>query len=71
MEKPEHLTEKLAGFWSRRIDDTNRLVYAIDDSAITVSEVTTAPTAKIFVKSCASWAKDLHAVPGYDRLPEE
>jgi len=28
--KPEPLKENLAGFWSRRIDDTNRLVYAID-----------------------------------------
>ncbi|MFQ3196590.1 MAG: toxin YoeB [Paraglaciecola sp.] len=34
--KPEPLKENLSGFWSRRIDDTNRLVYAIDDSAITV-----------------------------------
>jgi toxin YoeB len=25
-----HLRENLAGFWSRRIDETNRLVYAID-----------------------------------------
>jgi toxin YoeB len=34
--KPEVLRENLSGFWSRRIDDTNRLVYAVDDSAITV-----------------------------------
>jgi toxin YoeB len=34
--KPEPLKENLAGFWSRRIDDTNRLVYAVDDIAITV-----------------------------------
>ncbi|MDW5285493.1 Txe/YoeB family addiction module toxin [Alteromonas macleodii] len=34
--KPEPLKENLAGFWSRRIDDTNRLVYAVDDTAITV-----------------------------------
>ena len=34
--KPEPLKENLSGFWSRRIDDTNRLVYAVDDSAITV-----------------------------------
>ncbi|MBE3654970.1 Txe/YoeB family addiction module toxin [Vibrio anguillarum] len=34
--KPEPLKENLSGFWSRRIDDTNRLVYAIDDSAITI-----------------------------------
>ena len=34
--KPEPLKENLSGFWSRRIDDTNRLVYAADDSAITI-----------------------------------
>ena len=34
--KPESLKENLAGFWSRRIDDTNRLVYAVDDNAITI-----------------------------------
>jgi toxin YoeB len=27
--KPEALKANLAGFWSRRIDDTHRLVYAI------------------------------------------
>ncbi|NWO06755.1 MAG: Txe/YoeB family addiction module toxin [Alteromonadaceae bacterium] len=34
--KPEPLKENLSGFWSRRIDDTNRLVYAADESAITI-----------------------------------
>ncbi|WP_019021529.1 MULTISPECIES: Txe/YoeB family addiction module toxin [unclassified Thioalkalivibrio] len=34
--KPEPLKENLAGFWSRRIDDTHRLVYAVDGSSITV-----------------------------------
>jgi toxin YoeB len=34
--KPESLKENLSGFWSRRIDDINRLVYAVDDTAITV-----------------------------------
>jgi toxin YoeB len=34
--KPEPLRENLSGFWSRRIDDTNRLVYAVDDKAITI-----------------------------------
>ncbi|MDC9524112.1 Txe/YoeB family addiction module toxin [Pseudoalteromonas sp. Angola-30] len=34
--KPEPLKENLSGFWSRRIDDTNRLVYALDNTAITV-----------------------------------
>ena len=34
--KPEALRENLAGFWSRRIDDVHRLVYAVDDESITV-----------------------------------
>lgn len=34
--KPEPLKENLSGFWSRRIDDTNRLVYAVDGCAITI-----------------------------------
>ena len=34
--KPELLRENLAGFWSRRIDDTNRLVYAVDNNFITI-----------------------------------
>jgi toxin YoeB len=34
--KPEALKMNLSGFWSRRIDDTNRLVYAVDDNAITI-----------------------------------
>ena len=34
--KPEPLKMNLSGFWSRRIDDTNRLVYAVDDSVVTI-----------------------------------
>ena len=34
--KPEPLKENLSGFWSRRIDDNNRLVYAVDDRALTI-----------------------------------
>lgn len=34
--KPEPLRENLSGFWSRRIDDTNRLIYAVDEQHITV-----------------------------------
>ena len=33
--KPEPLRENLAGFWSRRIDETNRLVYAVADEFLT------------------------------------
>lgn len=34
--KPEALKENLSGFWSRRIDETNRLVYAVTDSHLTI-----------------------------------
>lgn len=34
--KPEPLKENLSGFWSRRIDDTNRLVYAVDNQTLTI-----------------------------------
>jgi len=34
--KPEPLKENLAGFSSRRIDGSNRLVYAVDDNQLTI-----------------------------------
>ncbi|WGY71415.1 Txe/YoeB family addiction module toxin [Burkholderia cepacia] len=34
--KPEPLKANLSGFWSRRIDDTNRLVYEADDLQISI-----------------------------------
>ena len=34
--KPEGLKENLSGFWSRRIDDTHRLVYRVEDGQIEV-----------------------------------
>ncbi|XOF34791.1 MAG: Txe/YoeB family addiction module toxin [Candidatus Electrothrix sp. YB6] len=34
--KPEALKENLSGFWSRRIDEQNRLVYAVTDQYITI-----------------------------------
>jgi len=34
--KPEALKGDLSGFWSRRIDHVNRLVYAVDDEVLTV-----------------------------------
>ncbi|QOL24927.1 Txe/YoeB family addiction module toxin [Thalassotalea sp. LPB0316] len=34
--KLEPLKENLTSFWSSRIDDTNRLVNAVDDHAITI-----------------------------------
>lgn len=34
--KPEELRESLSGFWSRRIDDVHRLVYAIEKNQIVI-----------------------------------
>ncbi len=34
--KPEPLRENLSGFWSRRIDEPNRLVYVVSDEHITI-----------------------------------
>ena len=34
--KPEPLLGNLAGYWSRRIDETHRLVYAADDADLDV-----------------------------------
>ena len=32
--KPEKLKDNLSGYWSRRIDDKNRLVYKFDNEMI-------------------------------------
>ncbi len=34
--KPEPLKENLSGFWSRRIDEGNRLVYIVDNNHLTI-----------------------------------
>ncbi|GBU14848.1 hypothetical protein AwPolaro_02260 [Polaromonas sp.] len=34
--KPEPLLGSLAGYWSRRIDDTHRLVYRATDEELTI-----------------------------------
>mgnify|MGYP000349577864 CR=1 FL=1 len=34
--KPEELRESLSGFWSRRIDDVHRLVYAIEKDQLVI-----------------------------------
>jgi toxin YoeB len=34
--KPEPLRENLSSLWSRRIDETNRLVYSVEEQHITV-----------------------------------
>ena len=35
--KPEPLTGNLAGWWSRRIDNANRIVYKENDGAIIIA----------------------------------
>ena len=34
--KPEPLQHELSGYWSRRIDDKNGLVYKVSDNQITI-----------------------------------
>ena len=36
--KPEPLKGKFSGWWSRRIDDTNRLVYRINNGQIEIAQ---------------------------------
>ena len=36
--KPEPLKENLKGFWSRRIDNTHRLVYKVDEETLIISQ---------------------------------
>lgn len=34
--KPEQLSANLAGYWSRRIDEKNRLVYTVKDDTLII-----------------------------------
>ena len=34
--KPEELRGELAGYWSRRIDSQNRIVYLVEDESVTI-----------------------------------
>lgn len=36
--KPELLSGNLSGFWSRRIDDKNRIVYRIKDNKLEIAQ---------------------------------
>lgn len=36
--KPEALKHQLCGFWSRRIDDRHRLVYAVEDDVLLIAQ---------------------------------
>lgn len=35
--KPEPLSENMAGWWSRRIDEVNRIVYKAENEAIVIA----------------------------------
>ncbi|MDA8336438.1 MAG: Txe/YoeB family addiction module toxin [Peptococcaceae bacterium] len=39
--KPEPLRGDLSGWWSRRIDDTNRLVYRIESEKLIIADCRT------------------------------
>ena len=36
--KPEPLKHDLSGFWSRRITDVHRLVYAVEDDQVLIAQ---------------------------------
>lgn len=36
--KPEPLRHDLSGYWSRRIDDANRLVYRVEEGKLTIAQ---------------------------------
>jgi len=36
--KPERLSGNLTGWWSRRIDDENRIVYRVQDNNIEIAQ---------------------------------
>lgn len=37
--KPELLRHALAGWWSRRIDDTHRIVYRVEDGRLLIAQL--------------------------------
>jgi toxin YoeB len=37
--KPEPLRHALSGWWSRRIDDTHRIVYRIEDGRLLIAQL--------------------------------
>ncbi len=39
--KPEPLKNNLSGWWSRRIDESNRLVYKVQDGLLIIAECRT------------------------------
>lgn len=39
--KPEPLKNNLSGWWSRRVDESNRLVYKVQDGLLIIAECRT------------------------------
>ena len=39
--KPEPLKYELSGYWSRRIDDCNRLVYKVENNELRIAQCKT------------------------------
>lgn len=37
--KPEQLKHALSGYWSRRINDEHRMVYAVEDEALLIAQL--------------------------------
>ncbi len=37
--KPEPLKHALSGYWSRRIDDTHRIVYKVEDDDLRIAQL--------------------------------
>ena len=37
--KPEPLRHALSGWWSRRIDDTHRIVYRVEDGRLLIAQL--------------------------------
>lgn len=37
--KPEPLKHALAGYWSRRIDEANRMVYRVDNDSLLIAQL--------------------------------
>jgi toxin YoeB len=37
--KPEPLKHALAGYWSRRIDDANRMVYKVQNDSLLIAQL--------------------------------
>lgn len=50
--KPERLSGDLASYWSRRIDDANRIVYRIDGSVVKIVQCGSHYSAPFLPMSC-------------------